>query len=176
MTSNSGAATAKFIDDIRRDFHGCEGKLFRASDIINGIDRDIGWFDKSCGYWRIKYRGKTYLLHRLMFAWEHGYLPEMVDHIDRNVHNNVLSNLRAAKRGENTINSVARSDNTSGYKGVTWHKSSGKWHASVFKDKKRHYCGVFTNKDEAAKAYNLKAKELFGEFALLNDVGGHSHG
>lgn len=129
-----------------------------------------GGYDKSSGYWRMKYRGKGWLVHRFVFLWDKGYLPEMVDHKDRDVSNNSPYNLRAADRGHNTINSVARSDNTSGYKGVTWHKNVGKWHASVFKNGRRYYCGVYENKHRAAEAYNVKAFELFGEFAVLNNI------
>ena len=159
-----GTDTATSIDEIKKYFYIKDGVLMRG-------DKKAGaWFDKSSGYWKVKFKGKAWLLHRLIFFIVNGYLPPMVDHKDRDVNNNDPSNLRAANRGENTINSEARSDNTSGYKGVTWHKNVGKWHSSVFKNGKRYYCGVYDCKHEAAKAYNEKAKELFGEFAVLNNV------
>lgn len=155
--------TPKFIDDVRKDFEIIEGIFCR-----NG--NPVGYFDKSSGYWKIKYKGKNWLVHRLAFLFHHGFLPPMVDHKDRDVNNNTENNLRAATRGENTINSEARSDNTSGFKGVTWHKHVKKWHSSVYTNGKRYYCGVYDDINEAAKAYNIKATELFGEFALLNII------
>lgn len=169
---NLGIDTAKFTDQIRSEFYMCEGKLGRISDLLNGKDRYVGWFDKSSGYWKLKYKGRNWLLHRFIFLWANGYLPEFVDHIDRDVNNNDPNNLRACEyKGQNTINSTARSDNTSGYKGVTWHRGVGKWHSSVYKDGKRHYLGVFDSKEDAALVYNNKALELFGEFAVLNKIG-----
>jgi hypothetical protein len=150
-------------------FYYEHGQLFYKSS-----GKVAGWFDRGCGYWRVKFKGKTYLVHRIIYYLCYGHLPNFVDHIDRNKTNNWIVNLRGCdKKGYNTVNSEPRADNTSGYKGVTWHKNVGKWHASVFKDGKRHYVGVFECKHEAARAYNLKAVELFGEFAFLNNTGVH---
>lgn len=165
MESNLEAHTTRFIDEIRNHFSYDDGKLFR-----NGAE--VGWFDKGCSYFRVRFKNKSYLLHRLIYAYHYGYLPKFIDHIDRDKTNNRIKNLRGTeKKQNNTVNSVARSDNTSGYKGVTWHKSSKKWHSSIFKDGKRHYLGVFNDIKEAAKIYNDKARELFGEFAFLNEIG-----
>ncbi len=107
----------------------------------------------------------------MIFLYHHGYLPEFVDHINQNKLDNRIENLRACSyKGENASNSKRRSDNTSGHRGVTWHKASGKWMSSVFFKGKRYHLGVFENKTEAAKIYNEKAKELFGDFAILNKV------
>jgi len=57
---------------------------------------------------------------------------------------------------------------TSTYKGVNWHRQHQKWQAQIAKDKKNYHLGYFTSELEAAKAYDAKAKEFFGEFAHLN--------
>ena len=59
---------------------------------------------------------------------------------------------------------------TSKFKGVCWHKAANKWYASIQKDKRIYYLGVFEIEIDAAKAYNERAKELFKEFANLNEV------
>ena len=62
-------------------------------------------------------------------------------------------------------------ENTSSiYKGVSFHKWHNKWHAKIGYQNKRHHIGYFLNVKDAARAYNNKAIELFGEFALLNDI------
>lgn len=161
-----GVVTQRFIDRIRAEFYYSHGRLYRISN-----NKQAGWFDKGCGYYRLKIGGKSYLLHRIIFAYHKGYLPNFVDHEDRDVENNTIENLRECPtKGHNTINSPPRSDNTSKYKGVTWHKNVGKWHCSVFKGGRRYYVGIFENPEEAALAYNKKAIELFGEFAFINDV------
>ena len=57
---------------------------------------------------------------------------------------------------------------SSQYKGVTLEKKSGKWIAQIRIDGKRKYLGIFTSEEEAAMAYDLKAEEAHGEFAVLN--------
>lgn len=155
------------IDEIRAKFFYNHGRLYR-----NSNSKMAGWFDKGCGYFRLKIKGKSYLLHRIIFAHQKGYLPEFIDHENRDQLDNRIENLRECPtKGHNTINSPPRSDNTSKYKGVTWHKNVGKWHCSVFKSGKRYYVGIYDTPEEAALAYNIKATELFGAFAYINNIG-----
>ena len=159
---NSDTDIQKSID--LSDFEYKNGNLYRISS-----GKKAGWFDRGCGYERIKIKNKSYLVHRVVFLLHYGYLPEYVDHIDQDKLNNKVENLRECPyKGSNTINSKARSDNTSGFKGVTWHKTSKKWHSSVYYKGKRHYLGVYEDINEAALVYNNKAIELFGPFAELN--------
>jgi hypothetical protein len=46
----------------------------------------------------------------------------------------------------------------------------GKWSASVMKDDVVHRLGTFETEHDAARAYNEKAIELFGEYAWVNDL------
>ena len=95
---------------------------------------------------------------------------EQVDHIDRNKLNNHISNLRWATCSENLGNQLSRKGSTSKYKGVYFHKSRGKWMARIKVNGKRKYLGRFKYEKEAALAYNKAAKEIYGEFALLNNM------
>jgi hypothetical protein len=54
------------------------------------------------------------------------------------------------------------------YKGVYWEKRYRKWCAAIWFEGRNHYLGSFDVEIEAAKAYDRKAVELFGEFAYLN--------
>ncbi len=91
-----------------------------------------------------------------------------VDHKDHNGLNNQKYNLRFCTSQENNMNAKPNRNAVSKYKGVGWHKLVGKWYASIQKDFKLITIGWFENEVDAAKAYDLKAKELFGEFAYLN--------
>ena len=149
---------------------------YRDGEIFNKVKRAnsepagkiAGGFDKSSGYFRVGVKGKSYLVHRVIFAMHHGYLPKLVDHIDGDKLNNKIENLREATRGQNVVNSGVRCDNSFGLKGVTFHKASGKFAAQSFKDGKRVHIGLFSTPEEAGQAYNTKIKELFGDFARLN--------
>ena len=59
---------------------------------------------------------------------------------------------------------------TSLYKGVSFVKRSPKWEAKVNKDGKGYYCGLHNLQESAARAYNEKAKELYGDFAYQNKI------
>jgi hypothetical protein len=81
----------------------------------------------SNGYWTVRYAGKLYLNHRIIFAMHNGYWPNIIDHADGNPLNNEPSNLREASKSQNGQNAKLRKDNLSGIKGVYFDKARGKW-------------------------------------------------
>ncbi len=97
---------------------------------------------------------------------------KVVDHIDRNPLNNQKKNLRVCTVAENLMNSPRKKNNTTGYKGVCLIKGNEvkKWRAGIKKDRKFIAIGLYSTKKQAAKAYNEKAKELFGEIAYQNQL------
>lgn len=91
-----------------------------------------------------------------------------IDHINGNRMDNRRCNLRVCSLGQNNINKKKIQKFSSIYKGVFWAKDREKWRAQIkFKYIRRHI-GTYDNEIDAAKAYDIKAKELFGEFAILN--------
>jgi hypothetical protein len=76
-----------------------------------------------------------------------------------------MVNLRLATRSQNNMNRSARSDNKSGVTGVTWHKQSQKWRATIHKNGKQIQIGMFETIEEAAKAYSLAAQDMHGDFS-----------
>jgi hypothetical protein len=102
-------------------------------------------------------------IHRLILDAPEGM---EVDHVNRDKLDNRRSNLRLCTRSQNKANTGIISTNTSGYKGVSFHKN--KWQASIRIDNKLLYLGRYDTKEEAAEAYNKKAFEQWGEFAWLN--------
>ena len=93
-----------------------------------------------------------------------------VDHRDRNSLNNQKSNLRICTQAENTRNRGMDRRNVTGYKGPVWDKTNNRWSVCITFNYKTIRIGRYDTLEEAARAYNVKAKELFGEFAVLNDV------
>ncbi|MCB1079855.1 MAG: HNH endonuclease, partial [Verrucomicrobiae bacterium] len=76
-----------------------------------------------------------------------------VDHVDGNPKNNCVSNLRIVPRSLNLANRRLPSSNTSGFKGVSQVKNSGKWGAYIKINGKLKYLGAFHTKEEAARTY-----------------------
>lgn len=78
-------------------------------------------------------------------------------------------NCRWATRGQQMANIGKRRDaKTSKYKGVSWHAGSSKWRAQIGHMGKTLHIGQFDSEAEAARAYDRKSRELFGEFANPN--------
>lgn len=93
-----------------------------------------------------------------------------IDHADGDGLNNRRSNLRPASKSQNGANRGKNSNNTSGFKGVSPRKGSLPWMARIGHDGKSVYLGKFPTAEDAARAYNSAALELFGEFAHLNEL------
>ena len=104
---------------------------------------------------------KTIWMHRLIMSAPDGL---EVDHIDGDGLNNRKSNLRIATRVENRQNSRRQNNNTSGYKGVCWHKGHSKWRAQIRLNNKRTHLGYFDCPKEAHAAYCEASVRLHGEF------------
>ena len=93
---------------------------------------------------------------------------EFVDHISMQTRDERRENLRICTWSENNCNKKLQSNNTSGYKGVSYNRASGKYMASLWKDGKHYYGGIHTTKEAAARAYDELAREYHREFARLN--------
>ena len=96
----------------------------------------------------------------------------LVDHINGDKLDNRKENLRLvtmsqsnANRGK--INFKHKNDKWSKFVGVSWDRN--KWRAIICKEGKKEYIGRFDNEEDAAKAYNKRALELFGEYARINE-------
>ena len=110
--------------------------------------------------------GKQKLLHRLVAERMGLPLDGVIDHINGNALDCRRSNLQACTHQQNMMKQRHQVRSASPYKGVC--KFRGKWRARITKDGKQFHLGVFMDPDEAARAYNAKAAELFGAFARLN--------
>lgn len=116
-----------------------------------------------------KKQGKVYL-HRFLTNAPTG---QIVDHINGNSLDNRKCNLRVGTRVENNMNRPANKTRrgrptTSPYKGVSWDKRRNKWAARIGHNYKSICLGYFDIPEDAARAYDSKARELFGECAYQN--------
>lgn len=104
----------------------------------------------------------------------HRYLKDFpllkVDHKDRDGLHNWMLNLRTATNQQNGANSRTQSNNTSGFRGVSFRrdKIARPWQAYIIDNQKQVHLGFHASAEEAARAHDSKSSELRGEFAVLN--------
>lgn len=114
---------------------------------------DIAGNISKLGYIRVQVCGKLYFAHRIIFIYCNGYNPENpIDHTDRDKLNNNIENLREITQQCNMRNAKQQSNNTSGVRGVGWHKRIGKWYAQIRANKSCNFLGYFDNFNKAVKA------------------------
>lgn len=110
-------------------------------------------------------KGKTHHLSRDVMNAPKGVY---VDHINHDTLDNRKCNLRFVDKYQNQQNR-SKQKNTSGYKGVVVRKNRRtKWVAILTVFGKVIYIGAYSDKVEAAKAYDRAALKYFGEYAYIN--------
>jgi hypothetical protein len=148
-------ATGEFRNRVNR------GNRARAGEIAGYLDVN--------GYRVIGIDGLQYLAHRLAWLYVHGSFPNaLLDHRDGDPSNNRDLNLRQATHSQNRANSHLRADNTSGRKGVYWHRGSRKWIARITAAGRCLYLGCFTDLDAAHWAYIQASFIHHGRFARVS--------
>ncbi len=113
---------------------------------------------------RVHGASKTEAMHRRILHVPKGL---EVDHINGDGLDNRRANLRLCSRQQNAFNGHKRA-NASGFKGVVWHKGAGRWRAKIMKNHTTVHLGYFNFPEDAGRAYDRAARELFGEFARVN--------
>jgi hypothetical protein len=120
----------------------------------------------SKGYLMVSIHGRDMLAHRVIWLMTTGEWPDRdIDHEDGDGLNNQLSNLRLATESQNLANSKKRSDNSTGWKGVSFNKGFGRYIAQIGANGKKYYLGHFATAEDAHAAYVEAAKKYHGEFA-----------
>lgn len=119
-------------------------------------------------YYAVRCIGKQPNRHKLLMHREILNIPKGMntDHINHKGFDNRRCNIRACTQKQNCQNRQLRRGESSKYKGVSWHKKVKKWRAYI--SCPQIHLGLFNNEIMAAKRYDEKAKELFGEFAYTN--------
>ena len=131
--------------------------------------------------WRALKNGKTFYAifgkrvnGKYSNVWMHRMIMDAknreseVNHINHNGLDNRKENLRITTHDKIIVQSSVRSNKNTKYKGISFHKPSGKWRARININGKTKYLGYYENEIIAANAYEKKAVELHGEFAYLS--------
>lgn len=149
--------TQQFLND-RFDY--VDGFLFKKG-------KKVGTYPDKNGYGRLTIRlnGKAFHFrtHRVIFLYHHGYLPEIIDHINGDVSDNRIENLRPATRSQNQWNRRNNIKSATGRRGVVLFNN--KFRAVCKVNNKRYFLGTFDTLDDAEREVMEFRKEHHMEFA-----------
>ena len=108
--------------------------------------------------------------HRRTMSAEIMGLPQgsRVDHRNGDTLDNRKENLRPCSNQQNCCNRGAIANTSSRFKGVSFHRLTGKWAARIRVNYELKHLGLYLSEEAAAKAYDKAAIELHGEFAHTN--------
>ena len=155
--------------------HG-EAETFRELLRYNSIDGELYWkatnspratagslagcLCKRTGYRLVRVNGKLLRAHRIVWAIVKGDVPDEIDHINGDRADNRIENLRRASRSENNQNRGTASNNTSGFIGVSFEKTRGKWSAKIQAFGRAFHLGRFNSAEDAAAAYEAAKSNI----------------
>jgi hypothetical protein len=118
-------------------------------------------FNPTSGRYYAKSSNDVYM-HRLIMQCPDNM---QIDHVNRNTLDNRRENLRIVTSSQNNINRGKKSSNTSGYKGVTFCKTTNMWRSQITFEGKTIFLGRFDTKEEAYAAYKIAAIVYHKEFS-----------
>ena len=158
---------------LKEHFDYSDGHLWWIKDTSkygpSRVGKRFGAYNNN-GYIVGKIKGKHYVKHHIIWNYHNGYLPtKQLDHINGVRDDNRIENLREVTNQQNSFNRVGWSKKTSSkFKGVSWHKASGKWQAKCNINRKQYHLGLHQTEEEAAKAYDDFSEKYHKEFARKN--------
>lgn len=125
-------------------------------------------------YVNTQINGKFVLMHKYLLNLNDDTYYDVIDHINRNPLDNRLINLRVATYAQNSQNRDPSMNKLSKFMGVTPDRRNEereiKWIAKISIEKTTTHIGSYKTEIEAAVAYNIKAREIYGPNAYTNNI------
>ena len=148
----------------------------RAAELLRYEDGHLFWRDPNgrspgslgspagrAGRLQVWVDGRAYYVHRLVWLLHHGAWPErQIDHINGNVLDNRIENLRDATPTENSQNRQHR--------GTSYDSRSGKWRARIMVNGRSTNLGAFQSEADARRAYVTAKLEVHEAWATGRGV------
>ncbi len=130
---------------------------------------DVAGYKMQNGYIMLSVGGRKIIAHKVAWLFVYGEFPEgNLDHINRNKADNRISNLRNATYEQNAQNREKNCKNTSGYKGVTWHKRDQRWQAAITIKRKVIHLGYYQDPQDAYSAY-IEASKKYQSHSIFKE-------
>lgn len=134
------------------------------------IGKLAGYKKSTTEYGVVMLDKKSYCLHKVIFCMNHGWMPEVVDHINGDKKDHRIENLRAATHVTNNYNKTVQSNNKLGLKNISYHSKNKKYWVQLTQNRKKIYSQMFDDL-ELAELVAIMAREKFhGEFANHGDL------
>lgn len=112
------------------------------------------------GYLTGEISNEPVFAHRVIYKMWYGEEPEFILHKHGNTQDNRIENFSTGSHELNMKDKITYKNNTSGVKGVSFHKPSGKWRAYISKDRKVKALGLYTDIEDAIAARKAAEVEL----------------
>lgn len=149
------------------------GLFAQVDDADYGAVSAFKWYAQRSGNGFYAARGARRADGRHTIQYLHQFLmpgAKEIDHIDGNSLNNCRSdNLRACTHQQNLQGfQRKKAGKTSKFRGVCWFSLRRKWKAEIKVSGRTVHLGVFSNEEDAARAYDDAARKFRGEFASPN--------
>jgi hypothetical protein len=162
-----GAVTAELAKRFNKAFEYRDGELYWKIDTnksLKKIGKKAGC--KSTGCYGVVNLDKTsYSIHKVIFCMHHGYMPKVVDHINRLRDDHRIENLRAANHSTNNQNKIVQSNNKLGIKNVCWSKQNKKYYVQISQNRRRIFKKFFDDLELAELVACMAREKYHGEFA-----------
>ncbi len=143
--------------------HAVRGKGNHAGAVVGCRPKVVS---RNNRYVSTKIGGQHWCVHKLIYMYHFGEVPQQLDHINQNTLDNRIENLRPATSSQNCANRRLFSNNTSGCRGVSWNKQKKQWFVYVDFNKRRKRIGYFDDLD-FADLVATEARDLYhGEYAV----------
>ena len=163
IKSNDNGTVTVYV--YKPNHSGVMGCLINVKDLHKICNKT--WYLVN-GYAKAKHEGKSVCMSKFIY----NVFDSVIDHKNNNPLDNRYENLRMVTPRQNSMNSKPAKNRSSKYKGVSLCKNTNKWVVRIRNRNESKYenLGRFYCEEEAAKTYNKRARELFGEYAWLNPV------
>jgi hypothetical protein len=142
-----------------------DGELYRKVAPQGSKVGDKVGAESDRGYKQTTINCKHFKNHRLIFMMHHGHMPERVDHINGDVSDNRIENLREATQTENMRNRKISKTNRAGVKNVSWSNHAKSWRVDLKVGGKNQCLGYFKDLEAAELVAHLAREKYYGNFA-----------